>query len=84
MSAASEGRLVQRVCRMYAYHGELGTEVHKLGRGYALRNTEHPQVWSSNKAYSISASTAREYSDLQAELDELFDGTPIAMLWSIR
>lgn len=56
-------------CETYAYHGQLGHTQHKLDYCRLVQDTANPDVWSSNKAYAITARADQEIEHLMREVD---------------
>ncbi len=55
-------------CDTYAYHGQLGHTQHDLRYCKLVQDTANPDVWSSNKAYAVTARTAQEIETLLSEV----------------
>lgn len=63
-------------CETYAYHGQLGLTRHDLDYCKVVQDRVNPNVWSSNKAYAVAASTDDEIELLMREVDEVSSTLP--------
>lgn len=56
-------------CETYAYHGQLGLTQYNLTYCKVVQDTANPDVWSSNKAYAVTAHTDNDIERLMGEVD---------------
>lgn len=56
-------------CETYAYHGQLGLAQHDLDYCKLVQDRVNPDVWSSNKAYAVTARTDQEIEHLMRDVD---------------
>lgn len=70
-----DANLIARVCETYAYHGELGLHQSDLSHCAIVVDNANPNVWSSNKVYSVTAALPWEVELLFSEISVPFQHT---------